>query len=377
MKKILSGMFYNLFRGFEIWLLLILVVICGVFDDINNLRDYDVIAVGVFGETRDYSDEDRTLIISPDNIDQFRYKGSGISAFDVYRYHIEPLPKDVYDKLGYDMYYIPHDEANAVFDRIKNLYIFPAILMAIFIPVFFGRLFRQGTIKNLLTCGYSKVMIYLASLIMSVVLDLALFLIRLLGFVLVCACLQWQPPVYLPVLIPSAVVSLLLLITISSFSLAALFISSKRTVAFVVGFIMAFSATTSVSELASTFLWNYEVVRTSAAENEDYMDFVKEQKQYLLEERFNFGNFSSDFYYGDKLIISLYAESSLPAPLRYVILALIYSDPALIQGADFMFEPYLMARDGLLYVSMGVNTIWIILSSGLGIAIFRKREIHC
>ena len=377
MKKILSGMFYNLFRGFEIWLLLILVVICGVFDDINNLRDYDVIAVGVFGETRDYSDEDRTLIISPDNIDQFRYKGSGISAFDVYRYHIEPLPKDVYDKLGYDMYYIPHDEANTVFDRIKNLYIFPAILMAIFIPVFFGRLFRQGTIKNLLTCGYSKVMIYLASLIMSVVLDLALFLIRLLGFVLVCACLQWQPPVYLPVLIPSAVVSLLLLITISSFSLAALFISSKRTAAFVVGFIMAFSATISVSELACTFLWNYEVVRTSAAENEDYMDFVKEQKQYLLEERFNFGNFSSDFYYGDKLIISLYAESSLPAPLRYVILALIYSDPALIQGADFMFEPYLMARDGLLYVSMGVNTIWIILSSGLGIAIFRKREIHC
>ncbi len=377
MKKILSGMFYNLFRGFEIWLLLILVVICGAFDDINNLRDYDVIAVGVFGETRDYSDEDRTLIISPDNIDQFRYKGSGISAFDVYRYHIEPLPKDVYDKLGYDMYYIPHDEANTVFDRIKNLYIFPAILMAIFIPVFFGRLFRQGTIKNLLTCGYSKVMIYLASLIMSVVLDLALFLIRLLGFVLVCACLQWQPPVYLPVLIPSAVVSLLLLITISSFSLAALFISSKRTAAFVVGFIMAFSATISVSELASTFLWNYEVVRTSAAENEDYMDFVKEQKQYLLEERFNFGNFSSDFYYGDKLIISLYAESSLPAPLRYVILALIYSDPALIQGADFMFEPYLMARDGLLYVSMGVNTIWIILSSGLGIAIFRKREIHC
>lgn len=377
MKKILSGMFYNLFRGFEIWLLLILVVICGVFDDINNLRDCDVIAVGVFGETRDYSDEDRTLIISPDNIDQFRYKGSGVSAFDVYRYHIEPLPKDVYDKLGYDMYYVPHDEANAVFDRIKNLYIFPAILMAIFIPVFFGRLFSQGTIKNLLTCGYSKVMIYLASLIMSVVLDLALFLIRLLGFVLVCACLQWQPPVYLPVLIPSAVVSLLLLITISSFSLAALFISSKRTAAFVVGFIMAFSATISVSELASTFLWNYEVVRTSAAENEDYMDFVKEQKQYLLEERFNFGNFSSDFYYGDKLIISLYAESSLPAPLRYVILALIYSDPALIQGADFMFEPYLMARDGLLYVSMGVNTIWIILSSGLGIAIFRKREIHC
>ena len=377
MKKILSGMFYNLFRGFEIWLLLILVVICGVFDDINNLRDCDVIAAGVFGETRDYSDEDRTLIISPDNIDQFRYKGSGISAFDVYRYHIEPLPKDVYDKLGYDMYYVPHDEANIVFDRIKNLYIFPAILMAIFIPVFFGRLFRQGTIKNLLTCGYSKVMIYLASLIMSVVLDLALFLIRLLGFVLVCACLQWQPPVYLPVLIPSAVVSLLLLITISSFSLAALFISSKRTAAFVVGFIMAFSATISVSELASTFLWNYEVVRTSAAENEDYMDFVKEQKQYLLEERFNFGNFSSDFYYGDKLIISLYAESSLPAPLRYVILALIYSDPALIQGADFMFEPYLMARDGLLYVSMGVNTIWIILSSGLGIAIFRKREIHC
>ena len=370
-------MFYNLFRGFEIWLLLILVVICGVFDDINNLRDCDVIAAGVFGETRDYSDEDRTLIISPDNIDQFRYKGSGISAFDVYRYHIEPLPKDVYDKLGYDMYYVPHDEANTVFDRIKNLYIFPAILMAIFIPVFFGRLFRQGTIKNLLTCGYSKVMIYLASLIMSVVLNLALFLIRLLGFVLVCACLQWQPPVYLPVLIPSAVVSLLLLITISSFSLAALFISSKRTAAFVVGFIMAFSATISVSELASTFLWNYEVVRTSAAENEDYMDFVKEQKQYLLEERFNFGNFSSDFYYGDKLIISLYAESSLPAPLRYVILALIYSDPALIQGADFMFEPYLMARDGLLYVSMGVNTIWIILSSGLGIAIFRKREIHC
>ena len=376
MKKILSGMFYNLFRGFEIWLLLILVVVCGAFDDINNLRDLDVIAVGVFGETRDYSDEDRTLIISPDNIDQYRYKGSGVSAFDVYRYHIEPLQKDVYDKIGKDMYYVPRDEANGVFDRLKNMYIFPAILMAIFIPVFFGRLFSQGTIKNLMTCGYSRVRIYLASLIMSVVIDLALFLLRFLSFILVCVCLQWQPPVYLPVLIPAVAVSLLLLITITSFSLAALFISSKRTIAFIVGFVMAFSVNISVSALASSVLWNYETAKLNAWDNEEYMSMINEQKQYLLEERLNYDKFSSDFYYGDKLIISLY-DDGVPASLRYALLALIYSDPALIQGADFLFEPYLMARDGLLYVSMGVNAVWIILSSGLGILVFRKREIHC
>lgn len=376
MKRILSGMFFSLFRGFGIWCIIIAVVILGALFDFSNLRDIDIIAVGTFGETRDYSSEDRQLIITPENIDQYSFKGSGISAFDVYRFHVDPLPHDKFDQIA-DRFIDPYDEVNSIFDSIRNMHVIPSLIVVIFIAVFFGRMFSQGTIKNLLTCGYSRAKIFIASFIVTAVTSLVLFLLRLAGFVLMCMLLKWQPPVYLPVLIPTALISFLLMITIVSFTLTALFITNKKTVTFIIGFLMFFSYNFSVSKILTSALWTYDMEYQSNSLNEDYINLAKEKRQNELEERLDYADFTSDFYHNDRIILDFGCKDAIPAPIKYTMLVLIYSDPALLYGVEGLYSPYLMTRDGLIYIPIAVNIIWIIVSSGLGVAVFRKREIHC
>lgn len=377
MKRILSGMFFSLFRGFGIWCIIIAVVILGALFDFSNLRDIDIIAVGTFGETRDYSSEDRQLIITPENIDQYSFKGSGISAFDVYRFHVDPLPHDKFDQIA-DRFIDPYDEVNAIFDSIRNMHVIPSLIVVIFIAVFFGRMFSQGTIKNLLTCGYSRAKIFIASFIVTAVTSLVLFLLRLAGFVLMCMLLKWQPPVYLPVLIPTALISFLLMITINSFTLAALFITNKKTVTFIIGFLMFFTFDLSVSKILSSALWSFEMEAQSGTNDDaDYINLVKENRQNELEERFDFSEFTSDFYCDDRIVLDFGVKDTIPAPLKYSMIALIYADPAMLHGVEGLYSPYLMTRDGLIYIPIAVNILWIVVSSGLGVAVFRKREIHC
>ena len=377
MKKILSGMLYSLSKGYEIWLLIVLVVIAGAFLDFQNLSSIDSIAIGTFGEAADLSAEEQTLIITKDNIDQYRFKESGISAFDVYRFNVDSLPRDVYDKIQKDFFYCPYEEMQGIFNGLNSLHVVAAVLMVVFIPLFFGRMFSQGTIKNLLTCGCSRTKIYLSALVLTVFIDLALFLIRFLGFVLMCVCLKWYPPVYLPVLVPGVLVSLLLLFTTTSLTLAALFITNRKTVAFIIGFLMVISFDFSVSKYAHDQLMNYEAAMPSAIfYNEEYVKVIQEQGNNVLEERFDYSNFEIEMYYEDQRLVSFGVGDSIPSVVKYSLFALMYSDPTLIQSMQDRFSPYLMTRDGLIYISMGVNVIWIILSNGLGVLFFRKREIR-
>lgn len=380
MKKIISGMIYNLFKSFEIWALLILVLLTSALYDFSCLRELDCVNANVFGETITYNEDDieyDTVIITPDNVSQYTFQGSGISALDVYRIRVEPVPDDTYKKISDDMYNLPHDEMWTVYKTMLQLEILPAILIAIFIPVFFGRLFSDGTIKNYLACGLSKPKIYMSSFVLTLLIDIAVILIRLLMFVLMCCILRWQPPIYLPVLIPAAVLSLLTLFTVTSICLASLFISTRKTVAFIVGFLMAFSFYISVSKVAMALFWNYEYIDNESAEFEEYKDIIKEQGRNALSEKFNYEVFSSDYYYDGKVVISYGIEDNVPAAVKVTMLTIIYADPVMIQSLQYSFTPYLLARDGVMYLSMGVNVFWTILATGIGACVFRKREIHC
>ena len=380
MKKIITGMVYNLFRSFEIWALLILVVLTSALYDFSNLRNLDCINACVFGETIMYNEDDpefATVIINPENVSQYTFKDSGISAFDLYRMTVEPVSKDVYKKVSEDMYNEPREEMWTVFKSMLSLDILPAVLMAIFIPVFFGRLFSDGTIKNYLSCGFSKAKIYLSALVLTFVIDIAVFIIRFLMFLLMCCILRWQPPVYLPVLIPAAILSLLVLFTVTSVCLASLFVSTKKTIAFIVGFLMAFSFYISVSKVAMALFWNYQYLATNSVQDDEYKDVLKEHGRSLMTEKFNYGTFSSDFYYNGEVVLSFGLAEDVPEAFRYAMLAAIYADPVMVQGTEFSFEPYLLARDGVIYLSMGVNVFWMILVTGIGVTVFRKREINC
>ena len=377
MKKILSGMLYSLFRGYEIWALIILVIIAGTYFDFRQLRNLTSIAVGTFGESIDLSTDLEPLIITPENIDQYRFKESGLSASDVYRFRVDPLPQDVYEEIKNSLVYGSYEEMQAVFDVLNSLHVTPAVLMIIFIPVFFGRMFSQGTIKNLLTCGYSRGMIYLSALILTVFVDFAMFLLRFLGFILLCICLQWQPPVFLPVLVPALLLSLLVLLTTTSITLAVLFISNKKTLTFIVGFLLAFSFYISISRVVYGVRMNYVAeLDVGNVDTKMLVKTIQEQGQGVLEERFNYSSFMSDMYYKDKVLVSSGVSDEVPALVDLASLVILYSDPNVIQSLGDSFPPYLVTRDGLIYVSMGVNVIWIILSNVLGVFVFRKREIR-
>ena len=85
MKKIISGMIYNLFKSFEIWALLILVLLTSALYDFRCLRELDCVNANVFGETITYNEDDieyDTVIITPDNVSQYTFQGSGISECD-------------------------------------------------------------------------------------------------------------------------------------------------------------------------------------------------------------------------------------------------------------------------------------------------------
>ena len=253
MKKILSGMLYRLFRGYEIWALLALFFIVAGYFTFVEIATIDYVAVKT-GYTNTFYIDMEDSVITKENAEQYCYKNSGISAYDLYRYRIEKLPQETFDKIHKDMNSEPVYEVRTIFRLVFRSYLVASVLMVIFIPIFFGRLFSDGTIKNLVSGGYSKRLIYLSSLLLTFAIDLVLNVASLVIIAVLCLILQWLPPIYLPVLLPAFLLSVLLSFTITSFSIGSLFAGGKKTLAFILGFVMIATRFFSSSFFASGLL---------------------------------------------------------------------------------------------------------------------------
>ena len=377
MKKILAGMLYRLFKGFEIWALLALfILISGYFTfvEISTIRYVAVkhdLTNTIYFELED-------TVITKDNADHFCYKGSGIKAYDLYRYGIEKIPQDEFDKIHEDMDGEPAEEVDTIFSLVLRAYLVPSVLMVIFIPVFFGRLFSDGTIKNLVSSGFSKSRIYLASLLLTFAIDIILILFSLLIIAAQCLILQW-PPVYLPVLLLALVVSVLLSFTVTSVSVGALFAGGKKTVAFILGFVMIAARFFSVSCLAAGLIWSAQA-QSIYDMSPETKELLKESGPNSLERKIDLSQFIENYYVNGKQITYLFAEKNgYPPAVVKTLLVFIYSDPYLIDSSDtYMgFEPYQMARDGLMTINIAANVFWIVIFNGAAVFILNKRELHC
>ena len=212
MKKILAGMLFRLVRGFEIWALLALFIIVSGYFAFVEISTVNYVAVKNDLEFAFIYDGEDT-VITKENAEQFCYKNSGVSARDLYRYRIETIPQESFDKINKDMDAEPVSEVKTIFRLVFRSYLVASVLMMIFIPIFFGRMFSDGTIKNMISSGFSKGLIYISSLLLTFAIDLLLILMRLVMVAVFCVCFQWQPPIYLPVLIPAFLLSVLLSFT--------------------------------------------------------------------------------------------------------------------------------------------------------------------
>ena len=378
MKKILSGMLFRLVRGYEIWALLALFILISGYFTFVEIATLDYVAVKTGYTNTFYLDLDDS-VITKDNAEQFCYKNSGDSAYNLYRYRIEKIPQDDFDKIYTDMKSEPVYEVRTIFRLVFRSYLVASVLMVIFIPIFFGRLFSDGTIKNLVSGGYSKRLIYLSSLLLAFAIDLVLNVASLVIIAVLCLILQWLPPIYLPVLLPAFLLSVLLSFTITSVSIGSLFAGGKKTLTFILGFIMIATRFFSGSFLATGLLWSGQALNYSEV-NEETFEKIKANGPNSFEMKLDLSQFIEKYYVNGERVIYLFAdESSYPKSVVNLLLAVIYTDPYLIDSTiEYIgYDPYLMARDGIMAINFAANAFWTVLFNGAAIFELNKRELHC
>lgn len=381
MKKIITGYFFRLFRSFEFWALIVLFLVASyeiVFPWIDNKNEI-TISRGTFTM---YYGVYSTVAVDADNANEHRFSGSGISARDFYVRYSEPISKDAFDKIQYGtrFFYSELDTITTVFERLHAV---PALVVLILIPLFLGRLFSNGTIKNLIACGHSKTQIYLASLIFSFLLNIALIFITLIIFAIICLYFMWMPPVYLPVLLEMLLLEILISCMLSSACIAVLFASKKETLGVIASFLLIIPMICFVMDEYGVFGINevaeldYELHDYSNEEPVDYEEFrniIATEGMQVMLERFDVLEFDYYTSYNGRRMIT-HNRRYMDPFTKYAWMTGIYMDPFVSRKIDVLgLTVYEKCRSGLMAINIANNVFWIAVTSAAGLFIFRKRE---
>ena len=361
MKKIISGLFFRLIKGFEIWAFIALLLIVSL--QIHYMLvefEYDLFSVTHSEEVEEHA---------------YSFSELGVSAHDVYFIYSEPIPERSFDILTKTPNKAVNDGGIFIMALSVNV-IFSSILMLIFIPVFFGRIFSDGTIKNLVACGFSKGKIYISSLVFACIIDVAMYFTGLLAFFAICLWAGLAPPVYLPVAAAVIMGMLLLMFTMSAVCIAALFISYSRIICVVAAAVMAFLMSFPVgtyyrTRVADSYEFDDEVFKN------EYVQIFKEEGNNVFTEKLDLSCMVIRTYYGDRELM-IYTDSNLSQSQRITSLAIAYMDP--YQAASILWDNEIQAgilvRDGFMWVNAASNVFWVLLFTGAGLIVFKKREIH-
>lgn len=189
--------------------------------------------------------------------------------------------------------------------------VYVGIVIAVFISMFIGTEYNDGTIRNKLTVGHSRLTVYVANLIVTVVASLAMHLVYI-GVIFGGSMLFLDP-----FTVPARLYAVLLLcgvVTVvamaSLFQLIAMLISSKATgaiVSMILALVLLFGAMTLISRLDSPeffdgFTYSVELDEMVYVENivnVTYVDGLKRDVyQFLLDffpsgQMIQFGNFET------------------------------------------------------------------------------------
>ena len=151
------------------------------------------------------------------------------------------------------------------------------------------------------------------------------------------------------------------------------------TLNFILGFIMIATRFFSGSFLATGLLWSGQALNYSEV-NEETFEKIKANGPNSFEMKLDLSQFIEKYYVNGERVIYLFAdESSYPKSVVNLLLAVIYTDPYLIDSTiEYIgYDPYLMARDGIMAINFAANAFWTVLFNGAAIFILNKRELHC
>ena len=382
MKKILAGMFFRLFKGFEVWVLLALMIICSLYFNYISMNSEQFLYIYHSEYTEEVSSHrgEATDNVNKDNVEQFRFENYNVTTEEAYKYLVEPIDQADFDRLDKTPNYA-WDEVKLVFTSLGSIHLLSTVLMIIFIPVFFGRMFSDGTVKNLISSGHTKAQIILSSIVLTFVLDIFTLLINIASFAVLCRYFSWQPPLYMPFIVQMLILALLMSFTATSLCISVLYISGKRTATFILGFLIAvYFGVPSSSVVISLVLNNaYYDYHASQEQIDEAKAIIENDGWNYIEKRYDYLIVSYRYYYKDKEVLGFYPEG-MPAFYKALSLS-VYLDPSLVShtvATDLWYsDPYMVTRDGLILVNIACTCLWLAASTTLGIIIFNKREIHC
>ena len=379
MRKLLSGYLFRFLKGYELWILIALYVAASAFLIYTFASSKSFITMTRGNYTLPWGDHGE-ITISKDNIKDYKFESLDVSELSLYRFYVGPVPKEDSDAIGNS---VAVGERDMFWGLIEFLHIVPAVIVLILIPDFFGTMFKDRTIKNLIACGHSKGKIYLSSLVFSFFLNLAIIVASIILYALLCLFYMWKPPVYLPVVLVMLLVEVFITFTFSSISLAFVFISEKRTVAFVASFLLIWAVIGvylgkyggSGSDTISKLYYEVNDYENNDAAWQEYIRILKTEGHYDFEDRFEVFEFREKTYYKGKEF-NLTNEGYVDPVQKFARMAVIYMDPIMVQRFEsFGFEPYTCCRDGLMAIELTNNVFWIFASTAIGLVVFKKREV--
>ena len=388
MRKILSGLLFRLLKGYEIWVLIALLLFAGLYIDYSFLNRYEYLSLIREGNCTVYDESYRKTIelTTPGSIKQYRFERQELNVADLYKYKTVALSEESSDKIAGNNY--AYIELTVFSFMIVSSVSIPMVLMMLFVPVFFGRMFSDGTLKNYCACGYSRAKLYLSSVVFTFLLDLFLVLVDLLIFAFWCLYYEWKPPVYLPVAIALMLSSIFLFFTVTAICLAVLFISRKQTIALIAGLLVSAFCLATVPVYTSWYkIYESKGLNDSGAE-EYHKLLLSNQSYAFFDQRFDYSEFNLRTYYEGR-DLNIWEKSSLNPVLKNAILVYIYTNPLLIYdltelqlmtdvvyvSTELDITPYMMCRYGLVAINVAANIFWISLMSCVVIFATRKKEV--
>lgn len=379
MRKLLSGYLFRFLKGYEYWILIALYTAASAFLIYTFASSKSFITMTRGNYTLPWG-EHGEITISKDNIKDYKFESLDVSELSLYRYYVGPVPKEDFDAIDNS---VAISERDMFWGLIEFLHIVPSVIVLILIPDFFGTMFKDRTIKNLIACGHSKFKIYLSSLVFSLLLNLAMIFASIIIYALLCLFYMWKPPIYLPVILVMLLVEIFITFTASSICLAFVFISGKRTVAFVASFLMLWAVIGlyigkfegSGSDTISELYFEVNDYENNDAAWQEYINIIKTEGHYNFEDRFDVFEFREKTYYKGKEF-NLTNEGYVDPVQKFARMTVIYMDPLMVQRFEsFGLEAYTCCRDGLMAIELANNVFWILLSTCAGITFFKKREL--
>ena len=108
---------------------------------------------------------------------------------------------------------------------------------------------------------------------------------------------------------------------------------------------------------------------------EEFSYILKNEGPNVLEDRFDVFTFREKTYYEGREL-KLTNEGYMPPVQKFAWMAIIYMDPLMVERFEsFGFEPYMNYREGLMAIELANNVFWILISSWIGLVVFKKREV--